>query len=176
MTKYNKPLLALLIGAMTVVGAAGVASARMGMHGGPHHGAYAGQVTPEMRQMMEKAYADIAPLQLELRAKQQELTAKIYSGADDKTIQELGKEVTNLQARLTQARIKMQQDFAKAGLPIHMGGCPMGGGGMMGHGMGPGMMGPHGGYMHGPKGYHGGPCPGYYDRAPEAPVDGPAGQ
>lgn len=173
MKKYNKSLLALLLGAMTVVGGAGVASARMGMHGGPHHGAYAAsQVTPEMRQMMEKAYDAIAPLQLELRAKQQELTAKIYGGADDKTIQELSGQVTSLQTRLTESRIRMQRDFAKAGVPMFMGGCPMGGPGMHG---GPGMTGMHGGMMHGGMGALG-PCPGYLDRGADVPADGPANQ
>lgn len=148
MTRINKSLLAMLIGAMTITGAAGLAQAR-GYGYGPHHGGYAMQdISPETRQMMEKAYNDIAPLQMELRAKRAELTAKIYGGADDKTIQDLTAQVNALQNRVTQARVKMQQDFAKAGVPLRGG---MGGNCMMGGG-GPGM-GMHGGY-HG--GYHGG--------------------
>lgn len=161
MKQYNKPLLALLIGAMTIVGAAGVAEARMGMggHGGFHHGGAYAELTPEMQQMMEKAYNDIAPLQLELRAKQQELTAKIYGGADDKAVQQLSAEISALQKRVTDARVKMQQDFAKAGVPMQYG-CPMGGGRGF-HGGGP--MGGKG--FHGPMGFHGGMggyggCPG----------------
>lgn len=83
--------------------------------------------------MMEKAYNEIAPLQMELRAKQDELTAKIYGGADEKTVQDVSKQVIALQTRLTEARVKMQQQFAKAGLPLRQSGCPMMGGmGMMG--------------------------------------------
>lgn len=170
MKNYNKPILALLIGAMTVMSAAGFAEARMGMHGGghamPYYGGAMGEgITPEMRQMMEKAYNQMAPLQLELRAKQQELTAKIYGGADDKSVQQVADEVTTLQKRLTEARVKMQQDFAKAGIPMHGGGCmfgngPMGGPGKMGHGMGGhGMMG-HGMGGHGMMGQGNGPAMG----------------
>lgn len=161
MKQYNKPLLALLIGAMTIVGAAGIAEARMGGHGGKpfHHGGAYAELTPEMHQMMEKAYNDIAPLQLELRAKQQELTAKIYGGADDKTVQQLSAEISALQKRVTDARVKMQQDFAKAGIPMQYG-CPMGGGrGFHGGPMGgKGFHGPMG--FHGGMGGHGGGCPG----------------
>ena len=160
MKQYNKPLLALLIGAMTIVGAAGVAEARMGGHGGKpfHHGGAYAELTPEMHQMMEKAYNDIAPLQLELRAKQQELTAKIYGGADDKAIQQLSAEVSALQKRVTDARVRMQQDFAKAGIPMQYG-CPMGGGkGFHGFMGGKGFHGPMG-----DRGFHGpmGGCPGF---------------
>lgn len=149
MKKYNKPLLALLIGTMTVIGAAGVAGARWGGHGGGCGYGYNGgnapskQITPEMQQMMEKAYNTIAPMQMELRAKQTELTAKIYGGADDATIQALTKEVDRLQSRVTEARVTMQKEFAKAGMPLHQGGgCMSGGMGMHGGGY-------HGGMEHG---------------------------
>lgn len=153
MKQYNKPLLALLIGAMTVMGAASYADARPDHAGKPfHHGGRYADLTPEMHQMMEKAYNDIAPLQLELRAKQQEMTAKIYGGADDKTVQQLSSEVSALQKRLTDARVKMQQDFAKAGVPMRYG-CPMGGAkgfhGPMGRGGCPGFGHGHG-YGFGP--------------------------
>lgn len=150
MKRYNKPLLALLIGAMSIAGAAGVAHARPGGHGGyfggggPCYGMQ--QVTPEMHQMMEKAYNEISPLLMELRAKQSELTAKIYGGADEKTIKALTDEVAGLQARVTEARVGMQRQFAKAGVPL---GCAGGFGHMRGHGgphaFGP-MPGPCGGY------------------------------
>lgn len=126
MQRYNKTLLALLVSGMTVMGAASFAEARPNQPGYRH-----AEATPEMHQMMEKAYNDIAPLQLELRAKQQELTAKIYGGADDKVVQQLSSEVNALQKRLTDARVKMQQDFAKAGIPMQFG-CGMMGDGMMG--------------------------------------------
>lgn len=139
MKPHNKTLVLLLVGAMTTVGGAGIAAAR---HGVMHYGRGSVQhqmASPEMQQMMEKAYNNIAPLQLELRAKQQELTAKIYSGADDKTLRQLTEEVNALYKRVLEARVQMQREFARAGMPMHMGNCPMGGGGMGMGGMGMGM-------------------------------------
>lgn len=189
MTPFNKSIFAALVGAIALLGAASFADA------GPHHGSrgwrhggygpgpcYAMQdVSPEQRQMVEDAYSAIAPLQLELRAKRQELTAKIYGGADDKTIQTVADQVKALEARLSEARLGMQKNFAKAGMPMHMGrggGCP---------GYGPGHM-RHGyncpGYGHGPM-RHGFGCPGYgYGPGAMDPrsgamgdnIDGPAGQ
>lgn len=181
MKRYNKPLLALLVGALSMAGAAGLAQARPGGHygaGGPCY--QAAQVTPEMQQMMEKAYNDIAPLIMELRAKQDELTARIYGGADDKTIKDLTDSVVRLQGRVTEARAALQKQFVKSGVPLHAagclgfapgmrGGCPgmAGAGGMMGHGFGPGMrggcqggmMGQGYGHGHG-HGYMPAPAPG----------------
>lgn len=145
MNKYNKSFLAMVLGLVTVVGAAGVAGARWG---GPHHGGCGygygyGAVqppSPEAQKLMESAYNSIAPLMMELRAKQDELTAKIYGGADEKTIDALSKEVSRLQAQVTDARVKMQQQFVKAGVPMHAGGCMFGPGPGMGmhRGYGPG--------------------------------------
>lgn len=163
--------MAALISAMAVTGAAGVAEARWGGHGGhggPHHrGGYAAQeLSPETQQMMEKAYNDMAPMIMELRAKQAELTAKIYGGADDKTVQALTTEVNALQARVNEARVRTQREFSRAGVPLHQGsGCWFGGRGM------------HRGGMYGD-----GPCygPGYgygydsgYGRRGPGPKGGP---
>lgn len=136
MNKYNKSFLALTLGLITILGAVGVASARWG---GPHHGGGGygcGTMqapSPEAQKLMESSYNTIAPLLMELRAKQDELTAKIYSGADAKTVDTLSKDINSLQAKVTEARVAMQQQFAKAGVPIHAAGrgnCLFADGGM----------------------------------------------
>jgi hypothetical protein len=155
MTGLHKSLLALIVGGVALAGAAGIADARPGGHhpyaggAGPCGGAW--QVTPEMSRMMEKTYNDMAPLLLELRAKEDELTAKIYGGADEKVIKELTEAVGRLQARVTEVRVNMQKQFAKAGVPLRGGlGCADGyghmGGGRHGHGGGYGMGGCAGAY------------------------------
>lgn len=139
MNRYNSSFLALALGLVTIFGAAGVAGARWG---GPHHGGGYGcgamqAPSPEARKLMESSYNTIAPLAMQLRAKQDELTAKIYNGADAKTIEALSKDVNQLQTQLANARLDMTQQFAKAGVPLHYAGrgCPFMGGGMYGGGM-----------------------------------------
>jgi Spy/CpxP family protein refolding chaperone len=137
MNTLQKSLLVLFIGGVALAGTAGNADARWGGHGYQYGGCGPGggwrEISPEMRRMMEKAYDDIAPLQLELRAKQDELTARIYGGADDKSIRELADAVSRLQSRLGEARVDMQKQFAKAGVPLRSGrGCPGGFGPMHG--------------------------------------------
>lgn len=150
MKKLSKPLSLFLLGAMFLVGGAGLASARGGGHFGGYHGQrYTDNLTPETREALDKAHAALAPIHMELRAKQSELTAKIYSGADDKTIQQLSQEIGALQVKLTEGRIAVQKQLVKAGVPLHSGGCFMGGmggpGGMRGMGM-PGCNGGDSGY------------------------------
>lgn len=134
MKKISKPLFLFLLGAMFLAGGAGLAGAR----GGGHFGGYHGQrnmdtLTPETREALDKAHAALAPVYMELQAKQAVLTAKIYSGADDKTVQELSREIGALQAKLTEGRIAVQKQLAKAGVPLHSDGYLMGGpGGMRG--------------------------------------------
>lgn len=165
MTRYNKSIIAALVGAIALLGAANIADARG--HGGYGHGGYGHggyghgyamqDVSPEHQQMMAESYDKIAPLQLELRAKQQELTAKIYGGADEKSIKATSDEVNALQARVTAARMEMQKRFAAAGIPMHMGrgaGCPGFGAAHMGHGDNCFGFG---------RGYHGGGPRGGYD-------------
>lgn len=148
MKKYNKSLMALAIGLVAVMGTAGVASARWGGHGGWGHGGGHGcgygygmaqPPSPEAQKMMEQAYTQVAPKMLELRAKQEELTAKIYGGGDEKTIGELTRQVERLYTEVTEAQVKMQQQFAKSGIPMHHGGGYHYGGGPGWH---RGMMGP----------------------------------
>jgi|GEM_PF-2836701 len=146
MSKVNKSVLALALGLITIMGVAGAASARWGgpMGGGPCGYGYnqdaAQALSPEAQKIMESAYDKMAPLVMELRAKQDEFTAKLYSGADSKTMDALGKDITRLQTQVTEARLALQQQLAQAGVPLRYaaGGCMMAGG-MMGGGMrGPG--------------------------------------
>lgn len=168
MTTFKKPLVIVLTGLIIATAGATFASARGGWHNGNGHGGgYSQQISPEVMAMMEKGRAEMVPLHVELRAKQAELTSKIYQGADDGTIQRLSKEIAALQGRLTQGHITMQKQLAEAGVPMR-GGCFMGGG--MGYGPG------HGG-KHGWGGRHGGghgPCygGGYGPMAQPAPQPG----
>lgn len=173
MKKHNKILLMLLAASIGFAGLAGVASARGGFHGG-YHGGYGGcngagyyggggpamspAISPEAREALQKAHTALAPLYMELQAKKQELSAKIYGGADDSTVKGLISEVNSLEARLTEGRAEMQKQMAKAGLPMNPGmmNCASFAGGYHGHGW------KGGGY--GGPGYHGGGCP--YMRVP----------
>lgn len=187
MKKCNKALIALLIGTMSIVGMAGIASARGGhgysgncggygggyghggyghggrWHGGPGPAQWQGaNMSPELQETLQKSHAATAPLFMELQAKRQELTAKIYSGADDKTVQDLKTQVNTLQARLNDARVDLQKQLAKAGVPLGpgMSNCPGFGGGL-------GFHGPRHGYGFHSQGY--GPCYG----GQQAPVTAP---
>jgi hypothetical protein len=91
-------------------------------------------LTPEAQKEIVAAYDTMIPLIMELRAKQDEFTAKLYSGADNKTIEALGKEIARLQARVTESQLALQQQLARSGVPLHhvAGGGMMGGGGKRG--------------------------------------------
>ncbi len=162
MRNYSKSLMALVIGSMVLVGAAGVASARGGCgggeggHGGGAHGMYGDamkDLSPEVRDSIRKAHDALTPLAVQYKAKRAELSAKIYSGADDKTIQDLTKEVERLHGQLLEGRVGLQKQMAKAGLPMRGHGGMMGGGMMDGGMMDCAGMGGHGGK--GGKGGHG---------------------
>jgi hypothetical protein len=135
-----------------------------GGYGGGYYGPGAA-INPEAQKIVEKAYLDSAPLFLELRAKKEELAAKIYSGADDATVDNLNRQVLDLQSRLNNSRVAMHKALAKAGVPLAsaMSNCPV---------MGFGGMGFHHGAQRG-IGFHGnnfGPCPGW-GSAPQAGGD-----
>ena len=142
MSKVNKSVLALALSLITIMSVAGVANARWGgpMGGGPCGYAYsqdaAQTLSPEAQKIMESAHDKMAPLVLELRAKQDEFTSKLYSGADSKTMDALSKDIARLQTQVTEARLALQQQLAQAGVPLrHVAGGGMMGGGMMGGGM-----------------------------------------
>ena len=169
MKRLNYLFLALAVGALALSLGAASSLAKNGTHEG--HGGMAGHeamrdVSPEARESIRKAHDALTPLMVQYGAKRAELAAKIYSGADDKTIQDLAKEIESLHSQVLEGRIGLLKQMAKAGLP--MGGFHGGMmGGMMDDGMGCPMMGGHGGRMggHGPMmggpGHKGrGGCPG----------------
>jgi len=131
----------LTLSALLLLGLAGTIGAQMGpgMMGG--YGGYGFQtLTPEKQAAAQKIYAayyaQTNTMRQQLIAKQYELNALLYGGkADDKKVQELTKEISDLRAKLYEAQVDLQKQLAKADIPFM-------GGGMYGYGMGPGMMGP----------------------------------
>lgn len=162
MKKHHKLLLVLAVSFLTLVGMPALSSAQRGNSGGCHDDVMQ-KLSPEVRESIRKAHEALAPVFVQYWAKQAELSAKIYSGADDKTIQDLAKAVENLHSQLLEGRIGLQKQMAKAGLPMReFHGGMKGGfhGGMMGGGMMGGMgdmgcpgMGGHG--RHGGQGDQG---------------------
>ena len=164
MRKHNKLLFILAVASLTLLGSAALSSARGDGPGGCSGYEAMKDLSPEVRDSIRKAHEALTPVFVQYWAKQAELSAKIYSGADDKTIQDIAKEVERLHSQLLEGRIGLQKQMAKAGLPMRafhggMKGGMMGGhGGMMGEMMGDGMECPGMGGMggHGGKGGHGG--------------------
>lgn len=153
-TRNRISALTLMLALVAVLGFAGFASAQghgagspgmgMGMTGGNMMG-----LTPEKQAAAQKIYADhnAATVQLkqQLFAKQSELNAQLYGGAtDDKKVQALTKEISDLNAKLFESQVNLKRQLAKEGIPA-MGGMGMGMGmggmgcGMMNGGMGMGM-------------------------------------
>lgn len=167
MKKLTYLFLALAVGALAL--SAGAASSLAGPGGHDKHQNMPGceamrDISPEARESIRKAHDALTPLVVQYGAKRAELAAKIYSGADDKTIQDLAKEIEGLHSQVLEGRIGLLKQMAKAGLPMRgfhhggmmedgMGGCP----GMGGHGP---MMGGHGPMMGGPGHKGRGGCPG----------------
>lgn len=177
MNKYTKTVAALVLGIAATATVASVADANW-FDG--HRGRCGGYMatedpSPELQKMMEDAYNRMAPMLLEVRAKRDELTAKIYGGGDQASIDALTKQVNELQAKVNTEHVKIEQQMAKAGLPMNASGrCMFGPGprGMMGgmHGMGPG----HKGMGSGMKGMHGGMHGGGHGPAMNAPEAAPS--
>lgn len=119
------------------------------------------QLSVEQQAALQKIYQEqgqaISSLSQQLMDKQYELNAQIASpNTDEKRTQTLAKEITDLNGKILEARISLQKQLTKEGLPASAGfvcpmtggmpmGCPMmhGGMGMMGGGM------QHGGMMNG---------------------------
>jgi zinc resistance-associated protein len=146
--------LALVLAAL--LGFSGLANAQMmgrGMMGGQGMGMMGGNMmrgmSPEKQAAAQKIYADFnaktASMRQQLTAKQYELNAQLVSATpDDKKVQALTKEIADLNVKLFEAQVALQNQLNKEGIPVRsgmgmMGGmnCPMMGGGMMG--MQPGM-------------------------------------
>ena len=129
---------ALALAALLGIGV--TANAQMMGHGTMH--GYAGSgLSPEKQAAVQKAYADFdaatASLRQQLTAKQYELEAQIVGGSpDDKKVQSLTKDVSDLSAKLFKAQVDLQGQMTKLGLPSGAMGGGMMGCGMMGGGMG----------------------------------------
>lgn len=146
-TRNRISILTLMLALVALLGLAGMASAQghmmggQGMMGGNMYG-----LTPEKQAAAQKIYAEHNAATVQLRqqlfAKQSELNAQLYGGAtDDKKVQSLTKEISDLNAKLFEAQVNLKRQLTKEGIPA-MGGMGMGGMGcgMMG-GMGMGGMG-----------------------------------
>lgn len=149
-TRNRISALTLMLTLVAVLGFAGLASAQGHMMGGQGMGMTGGNMmglTPEKQAAAQKIYADhnAATVQLkqQLFAKQSELNAQLYGGAtDDKKVQALTKEISDLNAKLFESQVNLKRQLAKEGIPA-TGGMGMGMGGMgcgmMNGGMGMGM-------------------------------------
>jgi zinc resistance-associated protein len=98
-------------------------------------------LTPEKQAKAQRVFAEFYAKTIELRqqvmAKQYELHAMIYSGKEDeKKVQQLTKEISELRSKLFENQVALQRQLAKEDIPW------MGGMGGYGGPMGPGMMGP----------------------------------
>lgn len=146
--KTRARLISLALALVALLGIAGLANAQMMGHGMTQ--GYAGSgLSPEKQAVAQKIYADYnaatASLRQQLTSKQYELDAQLVSATpDDKKVQALTKEVSDLRAKLFEAQVNLQSRLTKEGVPSgNMGGMGMMGAGMM-SGMGCGMMGGHG--------------------------------
>jgi len=155
-TRDRLSALTLMLALVAVLGFAGLASAQGHTPNAQEHGVGMGAtgahmmgLTPEKQAAAQKIYADhnAATVQLkqQLFAKQSELNAQLYGGAtDDKKVQALTKEISDLNAKLFESQVNLKRQLAKEGIPA-MGGMGMGMGmggmgcGMMNGGMGMGM-------------------------------------
>ncbi|KHK00352.1 periplasmic heavy metal sensor [Desulfovibrio sp. TomC] len=152
----RKHLVGLALVLVALLGLSGLANAQMvgsgtmsgqGMMNG--QGMMGGNMmtglTPEKQAAVQKIHADFnavtASLRQQLTSKQYELNAQIYSATpDDKKVQALTKEVSDMRAKLFEAQVALQGRLTKEGLPTMggmgmMGSCMIGGNGMMGPGM-----------------------------------------
>ena len=75
-------------------------------------------LAPEARDSIRKAGEALMPVLALYRAKMAELHATIYTGADDKVIQNLAKEVERLHSQMLEGRIALQKLRAGFGLPM----------------------------------------------------------
>lgn len=132
-----------MLGAMFWLGFHGTTGAQPmgpGMMGGYGYGYGYHSLSPEKQAKAQQIYADYYAKTITLRqqilSKQSELNALIYSGKDDeKKIQSLTKEISDLRSKIFESQVALQRQLAKEDLPSM--------GGMGGYGpMGPGMMGP----------------------------------
>lgn len=145
-TRKYLPGLTLALALVALLSFNGLANAQMmgpGMMGGQGMmGGMMMNLPPEKQAAAQKIYADFntktATMRQQLAAKQYELNAQLYSATpDDKKVQALTKEIADLNAKIFEAQVALQNQLTKEGIPAMngmgmMGGmpCPMMGGSM----------------------------------------------
>jgi zinc resistance-associated protein len=151
--KTNRNFIASVLTLAFITAFAGFASAQgHGMMGGMDN------MTPEKKATMQKLHADFnvatADLNKQLFAKESELNAALYADKpDEKKVDTLTREISDLNAKIYAERVKMHKAMAKEGIVPEKGHGMMGGKGgcqMMGGGMSQGQAG--GGMQHGMMG------------------------
>lgn len=140
----NKFTLAALFSIATLAGFSHLAMAQNGMNGpnsqrgmGYQQG-YMGSLTPEQQAISQKAFDEFqlktADLRQQMMSKQYEYNALLTSKPlDEQKVLAVSKEITVLRDNLHQQRVALDTQLAKAGVPA------------MGHRMGMGGAGMHGG-------------------------------
>ncbi|MFC0228566.1 periplasmic heavy metal sensor [Serratia aquatilis] len=142
----NKNAFAVLISTVVLIGLGNVAMAKNGNNGqgmpgsqgmGYHQG-YMSALTPEQQAISQKAFSEFqlktADLRQQMMSKQYEYQALLTSKpVDEQKVLAVSKEITTLRDNLYQQRVALDTDLAKAGVPA------------MGHRMGMGGAGMHGG-------------------------------
>lgn len=161
--KLRKQIVCTILALVLLLGLSGLAGAQMygpGMMGGGGWGGGADSgLTQEKYAAVQKLYSEhyqvTAEIRQQLYAKSSELNAQLYGGkTDDKRVQALTKEISDLNAKLFADQVNLRKELVKQGLPV--GGMGYGGGMMHGYGGGMG----HGGGMM-MNGYGGGMGPGW---------------
>ena len=109
------------------------------MAAGPYHGQCMTNLSPEKQELVKKMHEDFHDstkvTRQELISKKHELDAMLYSAnPDEKKIQNLTKEISDLRAKLYTARITLKGKLIKEGIILGPGS-----GKGRGHGMGCGM-------------------------------------
>lgn len=130
---------AVLLAAMLCVGGAAWAQMGPGMMYGGGRGASA--LTADQQAAAQKIYTQhyqaTEKTRQQLYAKTSELNALLYGQkTDDKRIQTLSREVSDLRGKLFEDGVQMRRQLIKAGVPVM--GMGMGGGRSMGYGGGMG--------------------------------------
>lgn len=144
--KKKMSWLTMVLGTVLLFALAGVANAQMGpgMMGGYGYGHGWGMyqnLSPEKQATAQKIYSSYysqtRTLRQQLVTKQYELNSMIYGDkADEKKIQALTKEISDLRAKLYEAQVALQRQLAKEDIPCAGFGGGMGPGYGYGHGMG----------------------------------------
>ena len=141
--------ISLALAAMLGLAASAIAAdpQRTGAAAAGHDGAGMMSLSPEKREIVKKLFEDFynntKATRQELISKRHELDAQLYSAhPDEKKIQALTKEISDLRAKLYSARITLKGKLIQEGIMLGHGGCGPGkgrGGGW--GGMHPGMRG-----------------------------------